>query len=831
MKHTRKALFASVISMLLCVTMLIGSTFAWFTDTVSSGVNTIVAGNLDIEVSYLKKADDGTSLDAKEDSNWATLQDATSLFSSNLWEPGHTEFVTLKIENKGTLAFNYKMMVTPVDEYGGINVAGDAFKLSDYLYFGTTTPNPTQTVYANREDARKAIGTTTNMSQESLEKMTQVGTFEAGGNAQYVTLVVYMPETVGNEANYRGTAPTIDLGIQVLATQLTSESDSFNNQYDKDAKDDAEYAGVGPYYEYFEAVVEKVESDESGLFNITKTDTSNTLIASASGTAATAGGKVKLTVTKSKEAETNFTADVQDGYELNGYDINVVGHKPDSLVQMQLFVGIGLQDFKFYHDGTAMTSGNNGSLADGEYYYDAPNGYVYFATTSFSPFQATYKTPEAAIGDTVYGTLAAAIANANNGDTITLTDGERTMPAVSNKNITITGTKNAVLTLDKGVSGSGSTITFDGITIQGYAPSNSDDWHTEQLKHAQKLTYKNCDIIDLITTYAPSDFENCVFTNNSTSTADWYSVFAYVDGCSIKGCTFNTTASKAIKLFNEGPGSMTLTVTDCVFNGSIFDKAAVEIDSQYTDMYYVSIKDCKINSYYTKLWNDKYTNPSKVVVSVDGHVQLNSTSNAGTVNGAFTVADKVEIDKGTLNETITVPADKEIVLTNTTIATSGTGLDIKGDATLSNTNITAEGYNNALNVSAGNTTFDGGTVGAYQVAIGGNQSDDATLVINEGTFNLEWGFRINNDSIIKINGGSFNCDYSLVCVDNGVVNMTITGGTFNMSAKYGFNGGTISGTDWLTITGGTFNIDPTQYVDTDAYDVTNRGNMYTVIAK
>ncbi|HPU58735.1 MAG TPA: TasA family protein, partial [Candidatus Avimonas sp.] len=98
----KKSLFLNLTSLLLCVALLIGTTFAWFTDTASSGVNKIIAGNLDIEVS------------SKVGDDWVPIQESTSLFSSNLWEPGHTEYVTLKIENKGTLAFNYRVLVSPV---------------------------------------------------------------------------------------------------------------------------------------------------------------------------------------------------------------------------------------------------------------------------------------------------------------------------------------------------------------------------------------------------------------------------------------------------------------------------------------------------------------------------------------------------------------------------------------------------------------------------------------------------------------------------------------------------------------------------------------------
>ncbi len=51
-KHTKRALLTSVLAMLVCVALLIGSTFAWFTDNVTSGINRIVAGNLDVELAY-----------------------------------------------------------------------------------------------------------------------------------------------------------------------------------------------------------------------------------------------------------------------------------------------------------------------------------------------------------------------------------------------------------------------------------------------------------------------------------------------------------------------------------------------------------------------------------------------------------------------------------------------------------------------------------------------------------------------------------------------------------------------------------------------------------
>ena len=229
---TKSKLLSSVIALVLCVSMLIGATFAWFTDTASTGVNKIQAGTLDVAVEY-----------STDGSTWTDIQDKDSLFSENLWEPGHTEYVYLRVKNAGTLGLKYKVMVTPVSENGGINVNNANFKLSDYLVFGTTTPSETPVTYADRTAARNAAGTAMGLNQATLTKN---GTIEAGEAEQYLALVVYMPETVGNEANAKpGTvAPSINLGITVVATQLEAEFDSFGQDYDAGAATTPEYLSL-----------------------------------------------------------------------------------------------------------------------------------------------------------------------------------------------------------------------------------------------------------------------------------------------------------------------------------------------------------------------------------------------------------------------------------------------------------------------------------------------------------------------------------------------------------------------------------------------------------
>lgn len=218
---TKRALLTSVISLLLCVSMLVGTTFAWFTDSVTSANNIIQSGNLDVEMYY----------QVEGQSDWTKVTSETNVFMENaLWEPGHTEVVKLKIVNEGSLALKYNLGVNIVSETASVNQKGDVFRLSEYIKFGVVAGAQTYT----REQAVAAVdATATPLKTAYNSGVTEL----AAGGEKIVTMVVYMPTSVGNEANHaKGAAqPTINLGINLFATQLTAESDSFNNQYDKNA--------------------------------------------------------------------------------------------------------------------------------------------------------------------------------------------------------------------------------------------------------------------------------------------------------------------------------------------------------------------------------------------------------------------------------------------------------------------------------------------------------------------------------------------------------------------------------------------------------------------
>ena len=231
-KHfTKKALLMSALSLLLCVSMLIGTTYAWFTDSVVSGSNVIKSGNLDIDVQY--------TLDGN---NWNDLQGANNLFQKDLWEPGHTEVVVLKVENKGSLALKYSAGMNIINEIKGKTKAETDIVLSDILVVSTLSfaeagIDPIFNIAA--ETIKSAFNSENGIAYAAAVPFKSGNVLREEkdlkpGAIEYIAIQVDMPETVGNEANHNGTnIPSIEFGINIFATQYTYEKDSFDDQYDR----------------------------------------------------------------------------------------------------------------------------------------------------------------------------------------------------------------------------------------------------------------------------------------------------------------------------------------------------------------------------------------------------------------------------------------------------------------------------------------------------------------------------------------------------------------------------------------------------------------------
>ena len=196
-KSTKRALLSSIMAMLICVAMLIGTTFAWFTDSASTAVNKIQAGTLDVQL-----------LDANDNNieggtlKWQKAAGAPA-DEQVLWEPGCTynlEF--FKIKNNGNLALKYKIVIS--------GIAGDA-------------------------ELNEAIVWSYKLADGTDFPITSEGHLLAGEDTDLITISGHMKEEAGNE--YQGLSIE-GIAITVYATQYTSEYDSNNNTYDAAAARD-----------------------------------------------------------------------------------------------------------------------------------------------------------------------------------------------------------------------------------------------------------------------------------------------------------------------------------------------------------------------------------------------------------------------------------------------------------------------------------------------------------------------------------------------------------------------------------------------------------------
>ena len=181
----------------MCVSMLVGTTFAWFTDTASTGVNKIQAGTLDVQL----LDEQGNTLEGQ------TLSWKKAAGHENeavLWEPGCTyNLQSFKIKNNGNLALKYKIVIS--------GIVGDA-KLLEAIDFTVTGVD----------------GVTTANALNGFE-----GKLAASSMTDAITISGHMKESAGNE--YQG--KSIDgIGITVVATQDTVEHDSNGNTYDERAE-------------------------------------------------------------------------------------------------------------------------------------------------------------------------------------------------------------------------------------------------------------------------------------------------------------------------------------------------------------------------------------------------------------------------------------------------------------------------------------------------------------------------------------------------------------------------------------------------------------------
>ena len=451
LKTTKRALLSSVVALLVCFTMLLGTTFAWFTDSVTSAGNIIQSGELNVEMHWAKGNEDPNA-----DTTAWTDASTGAIFNNDKWEPGYVEVRHIKISNVGTLALKYQLHIF---------ANGDVSDLADVIDVYFVDP------------AVKVADRTALDNIEPVGTLTQV---LAGmpGNASgdlkaeevdTVTLALKMRENAGNE--YQNKAIGSDFTIQLLATQLTSEADSFDDQYDANA----EFLPVNESA----AIVNNggVLGEEVVLTADMPYGTIKVTVPAGAQLSSADVADLKLTV---KNAANGYNGQLAANQVATGYEIyvdgiadyinpfvNASGHAiyNYSDIKVELSIGADRKDVKVYKDG--MMPSNTWAS------YDSATGVVTFSADYFTPFSQAKKSNITVVYTKLSEAekqLNEALENITAGDSVTINSTADNTVSVNNIADALNGSSNIILVGNGAdnttVASNGATITADSLTVK-----------------------------------------------------------------------------------------------------------------------------------------------------------------------------------------------------------------------------------------------------------------------------------------------------------------------------------------------------------------------------
>ena len=738
-KATKRALLTSITALAMCVVMLVGTTFAWFTDTATANVNKIQAGKLDVALEMKDSA-----------GSWVTAEGKTLNFvkAANapagekvLWEPGaEYKLPELRVRNDGNLALKYEVAITGAVDATPNNGVND-LELLDVITFRASIGGGTATsgVYG------KTIAT---------------GALNKNGDFQTIQLSAKMDENAGNK--YQEMAIS-GIAITVKAMQASYEYDSNGNTYD----DAADMTPDNLDKRISANVTVPVAS--SGDTKISNAD--QTAVATVPETAVKdSSGELTLKVAADDSAAANVS--VNSAQAALGYEVEVVGLDTTNTapVKVELKVGAGLANVVLYHNGNPMTKGTSAdSLTDGQYFYNESTGILTFATSTFSPFAVVYDAPTAVIGDTYYDTLADAVAAAKDGDTITL---------LKNTN------GNGIQVETKKFATGGLTVDFNGhsYTVGGVlVGSPGTGTNAFQLLQGNKITFKNGSIVGVAEGTKPAEdtpdwrgapammIQNyCDLTlDNMIVTGGDETVYTMSNNCG--NIVINNTTINAGKARGHGSGPFAFDV----YGG------------WYKDNVTVTVKGNSVINGDIEL--DRGTdNPSiNTLILGDCTINGNILKSDGTLNFAGNV---------TLNGNVNVTKNKDDAA-NRIIVTGATTLNLNGkiitpnDMGNNDTNFTALIVDADTTINAGvNGGIDTQKNGGYGI----NVRNGATLTINGGTYygggtavQAQKGLVIINDGNFAVEPYSnpvYGYKFMLNCIDAaykaGEAGFTVYGGTY-----------------------------------------------------
>ncbi len=363
---TKQAFFSSVLALILCISMLLGTTFAWFTATVTGAGNIIMSGNLKIDMQWAESYDG-------ENTVWNDAEGANAkpVFDYDNWEPGYTEVRYIKVSNEGSLAFKYIMNIIPTGKVSELAEVID-------VQFDIVTDNESFTAPTvdNKKGSLSTVGTLNKVIDNAQTVVSGVLLPEDEEKAGFysgeivVCISLHMQESAGNE--YQNKSIGDAFNILLLATQYTYESDSFGNLYDNEADHSV-------YVSQSKKLPEGANSVDFALTN------KGAVIASLSVPASAIADVSKPVTVTVDGIDPTETIVVDENTKSFAYDINVTNLKAnltgDQLITVALTVPNALPAVKIYHKGVLIDNA----------VYDEVEGTITFKTDSFSPYAVSYK--------------------------------------------------------------------------------------------------------------------------------------------------------------------------------------------------------------------------------------------------------------------------------------------------------------------------------------------------------------------------------------------------------------------------------------------------------
>ena len=401
-RSLKQRLISSVLVLVMLFSSLLGTTFAWFTDSLTSEGNTIQSGNLKIDLLH-KTGDD-----------WISIKDNPDhkVFDYDKWEPGYTRVETLKIANLGSLALKYRLSVEMAD---GTAVTGkNGESIADVIDVYVTYGDSAETSYSD-------ITSSSNWVRKGTlaEVLKNPASFVAGNllptgkvldgtegsttavGSQIVKIALHMQESAGNEYQKLSVG---DIYVNLVATQWSYENDSFGNDYDADA--------VFPELNIGGIIVD-VTTENNVVTQEASVSGEGFMATIPAGVAVDAGvSKLGLSVTEKAQSDANLT--LNDGEALRSLDVHMSGVAASNTVPMLITIekamkiGLNIGNYTLYHvEGgvsNAMTAVNSLFELDAhnEFYYDPSTGNVTLAMATFSEVAMVAETATAWKGNFDY---------------------------------------------------------------------------------------------------------------------------------------------------------------------------------------------------------------------------------------------------------------------------------------------------------------------------------------------------------------------------------------------------------------------------------------------